>query len=431
MTEHPYLRRAYAAAAGRDPGQTSFLQALEALHESVGPALEEQPLYTARGLPERLGEPEQTCLFPVAWTDDRGRTQVTRGIYLRFSTVLGPPRTDLVLRPGLDLDRAKALALELTLCRALAGLSRGAALAGADAAPEQMSDGECLRFCRAFMEGLYPCLEPGFRPGQWEGQAPVRETALLAGQYERLCALTGGAPPRRTRRAMSRSKAAGHGLVFFAQAALRQCAGERLEGQTVLISGCGAQGAWTGEMAARTGAKVAAFGDETGCLWAGDGLPLRLLRDMAEKPGLPLLLWAIRSPGVEYRPGPALDDIPADVVFLCPGHGPMGAGSARRIMAHRPAGVFEGAPQAATALAGRVFSAAPVYAPGLLAGAGVEVVPAGHDAPGPWETDRRLRAAMEALLREVWEPGQSGDLSRAARAAAFRRLADAMLAKGI
>ena len=38
---------------------------------------------------------------------------------------------------------------------------------------------------------------------------------------------------------------------------------------------------------------------------------------------------------------------------------------------------------------------------------------------------------MEALLREVWEPGQSGDLSRAARAAAFRRLAGAVLAKGI
>ena len=109
MSEHPYLRRAYGSAAGRDPGQTSFLQTLETLYESIGPTLEEQPLYAARGLPERLSEPERTVLFPVVWTDDHGRTQMSRGIYLRYSTALGPCRTDLILRPGLDLSGAKAV----------------------------------------------------------------------------------------------------------------------------------------------------------------------------------------------------------------------------------------------------------------------------------------------------------------------------------
>ena len=276
------------------------------------------------------------------------------------------------------------------------------------------------------MEGLIPHLGPSFRPRDWEGQAPSRETALLAGQYERLAALTGAVIPGRERHAMPRSKAAGHGLCLFAQAALRRCAGERLEGQRVLIAGCGAQGAWAGEMAVRAGARVTAIGDESGCLWAGEGLPLRLLRDMAEKPGLPLLLWAIRCPGVEYRPGPALGDAAADVVFLCGGR--LGSDSARQIMAHHPLGVFEGILQGTTARAGRLLSGAAVYSPGLLSGAGGELA---DTAAGPWEAERQLRAAMESLFREAFEACRTGDLAQAARALAFRRIADAMLAKGI
>ncbi len=430
MTEHPYIRRAYAAAAGRDPGQTSFLQTLELFYESIGPCLEEQPVYAAQCLPERLAEPEETSLFPVVWTDDRGREQLTRGLYIRHSTVLGPGRCALMLRPGLDLSGAKALALELTLGRALAGLSRGGTLAGADISPADLSDGESRRFCRAFMEGLYPHLGPAFRPGDWEGQAPARELALLAGQHQRLAALTGGAVHSRSRPAMGRAKAVGHGLCHFARAALQACAGERLEDMTVLLAGCGASAAWAGEMAVRAGARVVAAGDETGCLCAEEGLPLPLLRDMAEKPGLPLLLWAIRRPGVEYRPGPALGDIPADVVILGEGGARLGSAGARRLMAHRPLGVFETAPLVTTALAGRILSGAAVYAPGILSGAGAALM-AGEPKTGPWEADKRLRAAMEALLRQVWDPAQGNDLAHAARALAFRRLADAMLAQGL
>ena len=99
-------------------------------------------------------------------------------------------------------------------------------------------------------------------------------------------------------------------------------------------------------------------------------------------------------------------------------------------MAHRPLGVFETAPLVTTALAGRILAGAAVYAPGILAGAGAELM-TGEPKTGPWEADKRLRAAMEALLRQVWDPAQGNDLSRAARALAFRRLADAMLAQGL
>ena len=198
----------------------------------------------------------------------------------------------------------------------------------------------------------------------------------------------------------------------------------------MLIAGCGPAGAWAGELAVRMGARVTAIGDESACLYAEGGLSLALLRDMGERPGLPLLVRAIRRPGIEYRPGPVLWDVPADVVFLCGGMPRVGAAAARRVMANSPAAVFEGTVQAATAQAGRIFAGAALYSPGILSGAGSEIMACASGPAGPWEADRQLRAAMEALLQTVLDAGGQ-DLAAGARALAFRRLADAMLAKGI
>ncbi len=438
MTEQPYIRRTYAALAGRDPGQTGFLQALESLWESLAPWLEERPQCEAAGLLERLGEPERTALFPVIWTDDRGRVRHTRGFHIRCTTALGPCRCALALGPGLDLSAAKALALDISLCRSLAGLPLGGALAGADVAPGGLSDGESRRFCAGFMAGLYPLLDRDFRPDQWAGQAPSRELDYLTGCYERMAALTGrgerSAPPPGP---MTPAQAIGCGLCHFARSALKRRGGQRLEGQRVLISGAGPAAVWAGETAARMGALPVALGDDAGCLYAAAGLPLALLRSMLREPGLPLLLWAVRSPGVEYRPGPVLWDIPADAVFLFGGGTKLGSAAARRVVLHRPAGVFEGAFQSVTARAGRIFAEGGLYAPAIAAGAGGQIM-AHRRWDGPadrWEADRRLRTAMEEVCRTVWDEserwGRPGDLLLGARTAAVEPIAQALIRKGI
>ena len=435
MTEQPYIRRAYGALAERDQGQTGFLQALESLYESLGPWLEERPQYEAAGLLERLGEPERTALFPVIWTDDQGRVWHTRGIYIRYTSVLGPCRCCLALRPGLDLSAAKALALETSLCRALAGLPLGGGAVGADIAPGALSDGESRRFCESFMAGLFPLLDKGFRPGQWAGQAPRRELDCLTGLYERMTALTGGGELVPSFSGpMTYAQAVGCGLCRFAQCALKRRSGQRLEGQRVLLSGRGLAAVWAGECAARMGAMPVALGDDTGCLYAAAGLPLALLRSMLREPGLPLLLWAIRSPGVEYRPGPGLWDIPADVVFLCDGTPRLGSAAAQRVAAHRPAGVFEGVFQAVTARAGRIFAQTGLYAPAIAAGAGGQIMSlAGEEPADRWEADRALRAAMENVFQAAWEQserwGRPGDLLQGARVAAVGPIARALLRK--
>ena len=442
MNDNPYIQRAYAAAASRDPGQTVFLQTLETLYESLAPLLEERPLYASHGLLERLGQPELAAVFPVRWRDDRGRAQTARGFAVRYNSALGPYGESLVFRRGLDMSAAKALALESALEHSLAGLSLGGGLVGADVSPDRFSDGESRRFCRGFMEALYPLLPHPFSPAeQWAGQVPRRELGYLTGQAAQLdaCLSLSSVPPQTAAAPpFSRSRAAGYGLCTFARCALREYAGIRLDGQTVLVSGAGGPAPWAGEMAARMGASVTAIGDGTGCLYAPEGLPLAVLRDMAAQPGMPLLLWAIRTPGAEYRPGPALWEMSADVIFLCDGGARLDAETARTVGERRPAGIFEGVPGACTARAARIFDRSGcLYSPAIASGAGGAAMACRPQiaAAGRWETERLLRSAMEGIFQTVREEcarlGLAGSLAQGARIAAFRRIADAILEKGL
>ena len=435
MTDDTYIRRAYAAAAERDAGQSAWLQALQTLYESLFPCLEEEPAWVGAGLPERLGEPERAVHFPICWTDSRGHPRQTRGFFIQHCTVLGPWQGTAVFRRGLDLSTAKALALDNTLCYSLAGLGLGGGCAGADADTRVMDDGECRRFCRRFMEQLWPLLPSSFRPRLWEGRLPRRELGFLTGRYRQLAALT-DTPPEPARRPglLSRQQAAGWGLCRMAELALRRQAGTRLEEQTVLLAGRDGAAGWAGELAARMGARVIAAGDGTGYLYAAGGLPLHVLRSMAAQPELPLLLWAIRSPGVEYRPGPGLWEVHADAAFLF-GGARLDSAGARQLLAGPCAGAFEGVPGAVTAAAARILAGSGrIYVPAMAAGAGGELLSALDGSASSWQAERQLRGAMERVWRTLWAEserrGQPGELLSAACSAAFRPLAAAILERG-
>ena len=436
-TEQPYISRIWAMAAGRQPEQTVFLQALEALLEGVAPCLEERPYYEDMGLLERLSEPERVFSFPVIWRDDKNRIKTARGYHVRYSTVLGPCRGGVLFREGLDISSVKALALERTLENSLAELPLGGSASGADVDTAAMSGRESIRFCQSFMEGLYPCLAP---PEAWLGElVPRRERGYLQGQYERLSALCGGRNDTVAPGPLSQARAGGYGLCYYAQHALRQHTGARLEGRTAVVAGRGGPAFWAGEKAVQVGARVVAIGARDGYLYASAGLPLSLLRAIAREPEIPLLLRAIRTPGVDYCQGPGLWDIPADVFFLCDGTAPLGREEAERLAIHYPTGIFEGVPMACDGHAARYLGGSGIlYSPGLASGAGgAALAYYQRHTPGMtyWEADRQLRAVMGRVFQAAWDEsvraGSPGDLAHGARAAAFCRVGEAMARKGI
>ncbi len=392
-----------------------------------------RPDYERAGVLERLAAPEQAVSFPVRWRDERGRLRWTEGVYVRCSGLLGPCRGGVVLRPGLDMDRAKAMALDGTLAGSVAGLDIGGAVAGADVDTWTLSDGESRRFCQSFMEGLLPWMDRP--PADWMGHGlPRRERGYLLGQYERLMALRGRDVPARAGTAMTQVQAAGYGLVFFAQHALQAQGGTMLEGRTAVFAGEGSLAAWAAERAVQSGARAVAIGSPGGYLLAPGGLPLKLLRAMAREPELPLLLRAIRTPGVDYCQGPGLWDVPADLWFLCGGGPPLDRAGAERLALHGLAGVFEGVPLACGAAARRYLTDRGVlFGPGFAAGAGGLALERSGRELTYWEADRLIRTVMGRVYQAAREESEETGASLAAGAymAAFRRWADEVVRKGV
>ena len=50
--------------------------------------------------------------FRVAWTDDKGKTQVNRGFRVQFSQAIGPYKGGLRFHPSVNLSIVKFLGFE-------------------------------------------------------------------------------------------------------------------------------------------------------------------------------------------------------------------------------------------------------------------------------------------------------------------------------
>lgn len=419
-------------AARANPEDFLLLQVTGAVFSSLDGLLETRPAYRRAAVWERLSAPERFISFAVPWVDDQNRVRVSRGYLAVFAACLGGGGSGLCFRDGLTAGRVKCLAflrlLENSLFRPAAGL-----FCGADCDPARLSDGESMRFCQSFITALLraapqlPALETG-------GPALARrERGYLSGAYQAL----GGRPcggaedEARTPRRLPPQQAAGYGLCYFAQNALRALGQARLDGKTVLLCGSGGMAPYAAEKAAQLGARIVAVSDGAGCLSAAR-VGLSVIKDMERTPHKPLAEYAGALPEGRYRPWPGgIWDIPADICLLCSPERPLERADAERLLAHQPEGVFEGvslacAPEAASLLAGEKC----LFCPAVAAGAGGTAAAWDGGYHSVWEADKALRTAMKALFRAVWEK-YPGDPLRGAYIAAVQNAADALLRQGV
>lgn len=238
-----------------------------------------------------------------------------------------------------------------------------------------------------------------------------------------------------------RPEATGYGVVFFAEAALKD-RDDDLKDKRCVVSGSGNVASYCAMMLLRKGAKVLALSDSKGYVYVEDGLTEDQLKQVLE----------IKSnhngsledfDGGKYvgdRAKPWEIDTEVDMAFPCATQNEVDEEDAKQLTQHGCKFLFEGANMPCTSSAVEHFEKEGVlYAPGKASNAGgvavswLEMV---QNRSGlSWE-EEEVESKLEEIMKGVYESAKSAaeeydtNLAAGANIAGFLKVADAVMAEG-
>lgn len=439
--------------AQRDPGQTEFIEAVREVLRDIGDFLDANPRYREASILERIIEPERVIMFRVPWTDDRGVTQVNRGLRVEFNSAVGPYKGGIRFHPSVNLSIIKFLAFEQIFKNALTGIPMGGAKGGSDFDPKGKSDSEVMRFCQGYMTELSRHIGPHTDVPAGDIGVGMREIGFMFGQYKKLrneftgvlSGLNSGWGGTNIR-----PEATGYGAVYFAEEMLKT-RNEAIAGKTCLISGSGNVAQFTAEKLIDLGAVPVALSDSGGFIHDPGGITREKLEYVKELKNVrrgrikeyagryPDAIWCAADPALDHNP---LWDITAGLAFPCATQNEINGNDADNMIRNGVMLVCEGANMPATADAVRAFREHRVlHAPGKASNAGGVAV-SGLEmckiAPCMnWSrdtADQRLHLIMQDIHSRCIEYGTVDGFCnyfKGANIAGFKRVADAMLAQGV
>ena len=449
-----YVRRLMADVTARNANEPEFLQAVREAAGSIELCVDRFPVYRDARVLERFVEPERVITFRVSWVDDRGQVQVNRGYRVEMSSAIGPYKGGLRFHPTVYLGMLKFLAFEQVFKNALTTLPLGAGKGGADFDPKGKSEQEVMRFCQAFMTGLYRHIGPNTDVPAGDIGVGGREIGYLFGQYKRITneftgAITGKG--LETGGSLIRPEATGYGAVYFAQEMLGT-RDDSLEGKTCLVSGSGNVAQYTVEKLIHLGAKPVTLSDSGGFVHDPDGIDeekLAWVMDLKNERRGRIMAYAERFPTATFTPADPSDDhnalweVPADCAFPSATQNEINGKDAANLISNGVFLVSEGA-NMPTEPEGidQFVTAGVLYGPGKAANAGGVAVSGLEMSQNAmrlsWTregVDQRLREIMRRIHEQCRdtadEYGEPGNYVHGANIAGFRRVADAMLAQGV
>ncbi len=450
MEALPPLETFLAGVRARDPEQPEYLQSVREVLESLWPFIERHPRYREQALIERLVEPERVIQFRVPWIDDEGRAHVNRAWRVQHSSAIGPYKGGMRFSPGVNLSVLKFLAFEQTLKNALTMLPMGGGKGGADFDPKGRSDAEVMRFCQALMQELHRHLGPDTDVPAGDIGVGEREIGYMAGMMKKLankaaCAFTGKGLAYGG--SLVRPEATGYGLVYFAQEMLSRWR-MGFEGMRVAVSGSGNVAQHAIEKAMMLGARVVTVSDSGGTAWDPEGFNAERLAALLEiKASRGRIEDFARRFHLHFAAKEKPWRFPAEIALPCATQNELDGQDARLLASNGARCVAEGANMPSTPEAVRIFQHAGIlFAPGKAANAGGVAVSGLEMSQNAmrlaWpreEVESRLQAIMrdiharcvECGAAEAGAPSGRVDYVRGANAAAFLRVADAMLAQGL
>ena len=445
-----YIKKIIEETQCKNSDQPEFLQALKEVLTSLEPVINKNDKYEKNSILERMTEPERIIMFRVPWVDDSGKIQINRGYRVQFSSLIGPYKGGLRFHPSVNLSVMKFLGFEQIFKNALTGLPIGGAKGGSDFDPKGKSDNEVMRFCQSFMTELYRHIGQDVDVPAGDIGVGGREIGYLFGQYKRIRnAYEGGVLTGKSTcygGSLARTEATGYGLLFFMREMLKQH-GNSMNGKTVTISGSGNVAIYAAQKATEMGAKVVAMSDSNGCIYDGNGINLDCIKEIKEIKRGRIKEYTEYNPNAKYIEkighNSPIWEIKTDIALPCATQNELTLEDAKKLVANGVIAVGEGANMPTTIDATEYFLNNNVlFAPAKAANAGGVATSAIEMTQNSIryyytfdEVEKKLDRIMTNIFKECKiaadEAGISGNYVAGANIAAFKKLADAMIAQGL
>ena len=432
----------------RHPGEAEFLQAVREVLVSIKDVYDQHPEFEAKGLLERLVEPERIITFRVPWVDDQGKVQVNLGYRVQFNSAIGPYKGGLRFHASVNLSILKFLGFEQTFKNALTTLPMGGGKGGSDFSPRGKSEAEVERFCQAFMNELYRYIGPEVDVPAGDIGVGGREIGFLFGQYKKLTRDFSGVLTGKGLEyggSLVRPEATGFGGLYFVNEMLAT-AGHSIEGKTVAISGFGNVAWGAATKATQLGAKVVTISGPDGYVYDPDGISGEKIDYMLElrSSGNDIVApYAEKFPGATFYAGKKPWEAKVDIALPCATQNELNGDDARKLVENGVLCVGEISNMGCTPEAIDLFiEKKMLYAPGKavnaggVATSGLEMSQnAAHLSWSAEDVDKRLHEIMHGIHKQCVTYGTEADgyinYVKGANVAGFMKVAKAMMAQGV
>lgn len=445
-----YLKKVFEATECKNLHEPEYLQAVKEVLTTIEPVINVHPEYEKASLLERMVEPERIVTFRVPWVDDSGNVIVNRGYRVQFSSLIGPYKGGLRFHPSVNQSIMKFLGFEQIFKNALTGLPIGGAKGGSDFDPKGKSDNEIMRFCQSFMTELYRHIGQDVDVPAGDIGVGGREIGYLFGQYKRIRnAYEGGVLTGKDicyGGSLARKEATGYGLIFFMREMLN-ANNNSLSGKTVTISGSGNVAIYACEKAMAQGAKVVAMSDSNGCVYDENGIDLELIKEIKEVRRGRIKEYLEVHTNAKYIERTSEDSpvwtIKTDIALPCATQNELTLNSAKKLVENGVLAVGEGANMPCTQDATNYLLEHKVLvAPAKAANAGgvaTSAIEMSQNSMRYYYTFEEVEEKLEKIMVNIFNAckeasdtyGCSGNYVAGANIAAFKKLANAMMAQGI
>ncbi len=431
----------------RFPNEPEYHQAVLEVMESIEDVYNEHPEFEKANLLERLIIPDKIHTFRVTWVDDKGSVHTNMGYRVQHNNAIGPYKGGIRFHSSVSPSILKFLAFEQTFKNALTTLPMGGAKGGSDFSPRGKSNGEIMRFCQAFVEGLWRVIGPNTDVPAGDIGVGGREVGYMFGKYKKLAEEFTGTFTGKGREfggSLIRPEATGYGNVYFLLEMLKTRSID-LKGKRCLVSGSGNVAQYTCEKLLELGAVPVSLSDSDGYIYDPEGITeekLRFVMELKNQYRGRIREYA-EEYGCKYVPGARPWSEKADIALPSATQNEVDQHDAESMVKNGVIAVSEGANMPCTPEAIEIFHENKIlYAPGKAANAGGVSVSGlemtQNSERFSWtaeQVDERLKWIMANIHENCMKYGVEEDgyinYVKGANIAGFMKVAKAMMGQGI